>query len=76
MRPKKLHNSAAHGRYIARESAGQGADGFDPNGDVTDIAPRPAQWQRAGDQRLFKIIISPENGHEIDLPRLTRDLMA
>lgn len=67
---------AAHGRYIARESARQGADGFDANGDITDIPQRLlAQWQRAGDQRLFKIIISPENGKEIDLPRLTRDLM-
>ena len=66
---------AAHGRYIARESARQDSAGFDANGDVTDIPQRLAQWQRSGDQRLFKIIISPENGHEIDLPRLTRDLM-
>lgn len=33
-------------------------------------------WQAAGDQRLWKIIISPEFGDCIDLNQLTRDVMA
>ena len=49
--------------------------GFDAQGEVADIPQRLAQWQRAGDQRLFKIILSPEHGAELHLPRLTRDLM-
>ena len=33
------------------------------------------RWQKAGDPRLWKMIISPEFGERIDLNRLTRDLM-
>jgi len=34
------------------------------------------RWQKAGDPRLWKMIISPEFGERIDLNRLTRDLMS
>jgi type IV secretory pathway VirD2 relaxase len=66
----------AHGRYIARESATQGsAAGFN----AESAAVEPAQilncWQKQGDARLWKFIISPEFGERIDLQRLTRDLM-
>ena len=33
-------------------------------------------WQAAGDQRVWKLIISPEFGERVDLMRLTRDVMA
>jgi hypothetical protein len=33
-------------------------------------------WQKAGDQRLFKLILSPEFGERMELERLTRDVMA
>lgn len=70
----------AHGRYVARESAahvsgGKGA-GFD--GEVQDIAiaERLNGWQRAGDERMWKLIVSPEFGEQVDLQRLTRELMS
>ena len=67
----------AHGRYVERESAaGNGsAGGFDREGDGIDIAARLESWQAARDDRLWKIIVSPEFGERVDLARLTRDLM-
>ena len=67
----------AHGRYIARESAATEptAAGFDAEKHGIDVAARLESWQAARDQRLWKLIISPEFGERIDLTRLTRDLM-
>ena len=67
----------AHGRYIARENASQGRAaeaGFDATVRGLNIAARLDQWQSAGDERLWKLILSPEFGDKIDLIRLTRDL--
>jgi hypothetical protein len=61
---------AAHGRYVAPEG-----EAFDKSGAVEDLPALLRQWQRAGDPRLFKIIISPEFGERADLEKLTRDLM-
>ncbi|MFZ1008584.1 MAG: hypothetical protein WAN65_17210 [Candidatus Sulfotelmatobacter sp.] len=70
----------AHGRYVARESATQESDpkavGFDDRGESIDIAARLESWQKAGDERLWKLIVSPEFGDKADLKRLTRDLIA
>ncbi len=68
----------AHGRYIARESATHdGVEaGFDGNGDSIDIAERLERWQKASDERLWKLIVSPEFGDRTDLTRLTRDLLS
>ncbi len=68
----------AHGRYIARESASQGRAveaGFDATEQGINIAARLDQWQSAGDERMWKVIVSPEFGDKIDLTQLTRDLM-
>ena len=68
----------AHGRYIARESATQGRAveaGFDATERGINIAASLDQWQLAGDERLWKLILSPEFGDKIDLVQLTRDLM-
>ena len=69
----------AHGRYIARESAIQEGDpkavGFDGTGDAIDVASRLEGWQKAVDERLWKLIVSPEFGDRADLKRLTRDLV-
>jgi type IV secretory pathway VirD2 relaxase len=71
---------AAHGRYIARESAARESDvkgaGFSAATDRVDIAKTLNAWQAAGDQRLFKLIISPEFGERLDLRRHTRELVA
>ena len=68
----------AHGRYIARESASQARvveAGFDATEHGINIAARLDQWQSAGDERMWKVIVSPEFGDKIDLTQLTRDLM-
>src|SRR5215471_8235441 len=68
----------AHGRYIARETASQGRAaeaGFDATDPGINIAARLDQWQHAGDERLWKLIVSPEFGDKMDLVQLTRDLM-
>jgi type IV secretory pathway VirD2 relaxase len=69
----------AHGRYLARESAThenpvEGV-GFGREDQGIDIASRLEDWQRSGDERLWKLIISPEFGDRVDLRRLTGDLM-
>ena len=33
------------------------------------------QWQSAGDERMWKLIVSPEFGDKMDLVQLTPDLM-
>jgi len=69
----------AHGHYIARESAAQKenmkAVGFSATETAVDVAERLASWQSAGDERMFKIIVSPEFGERMDLEKHTRDLM-
>lgn len=66
----------AHGRYIARESAARDrASGFNDG----EVAVEPAQaldlWQKQGDARLWKLIVSPEFGDRVDLQQLTRELI-
>ena len=56
----------AHGRYIARESAGgavfrSGTNGIGEGGDLAvDPAKELERWQSEGDPRLWKLIVSPE----------------
>jgi type IV secretory pathway VirD2 relaxase len=70
----------AHGRYVARESATNGGDsrviGFSTSQEGIDIAARLKNWQEASDERLWKLIVSPEFGDRVDLQRLTIDLMS
>src|SRR5215469_662946 len=69
----------AHGPYLARESATEEQDpglvGFTTRDERIDVAARLEEWQKAKDERLWKLIISPEFGDRTDLKRLTRDLM-
>jgi type IV secretory pathway VirD2 relaxase len=69
----------AHGRYLARESAThenpvEGV-GFGCDEQAINIASRLENWQRSGDERVWKLIISPEFGDRADLRRLTSDLI-
>src|SRR3954470_3700666 len=68
----------AHGIYLSRESAtgenGRGAFGSDQA--ATNIGTTLSQWQEAGDQRLWKIILSPEFGERVDLKVMTREVMS
>jgi len=69
----------AHGRYVARESATQGGkaseSGFNTTEQSLDIAAKLDKWQGAGDERLFKIIVSPEFGDRLNLHQYTRELL-
>jgi type IV secretory pathway VirD2 relaxase len=68
----------AHGRYLARESAAESTTagaGFNRERDHIDVAGELEKWQASGDQRLWKVIVSPEFGDRIDLHRLARDLI-
>ncbi len=69
----------AHGRYLAREGAqepGRPGRGFDADREGIDLPGTLSSWQRAGDRRLWKLIVSPENGHRMDLRQHARDLVA
>ena len=69
----------AHGRYVARESATQGGRsaeaGFNTTEQNLDIAAKLDKWQSAGDERLFKIIVSPEFGDRLNLQQYARELL-
>jgi len=71
---------AAHGRYIVRDSATalrqDGTPAFGTVSEGIEIPALLASWQKTGDQRLFKLILSPEFGDRLDMERLTRDVMA
>jgi type IV secretory pathway VirD2 relaxase len=70
----------AHAHYIARDTATQGGDpsraGFDAIRTDVNIAATLDTWQRAGDERIFKIIVSPEFGERLNLLDQTRKLLA
>lgn len=67
----------AHGIYIARESASgkRGAGGFDSQESTRDTASTLDRWQRDGDERIWKVILSPEFGERLDLEQMTREVM-
>src|SRR6202789_1152803 len=60
----------AHGRYLARESAAFENDarpaGFNRETEGADIAGKLQNWQTAGDQQFWKLIVSPEFGERVD----------
>lgn len=70
---------SAHGRYIAREGADSAQDrdsAFTAHGKV-HAADTLKQWQTAGDPRMFKFILSPEFGQDMQsMEKFTQDFMA
>ncbi len=70
----------AHGRYVARENASQKGDsrgvGFNNGEESVDIAERLEKWQKAGDELLWKLILSPEFGDRVDLERLCQETLS
>nr|WP_283103058.1 DUF3363 domain-containing protein [Acidithiobacillus sp. S30A2] len=76
---RKQGQWAAHGSYLEREDAqkdGEKGHGFDAKQDKVSLASRLQDWQLAGDPRLFKVILAPEDGDRLDLREYTRDYMA
>jgi len=69
----------AHGKYVERESAAgeRGRRDEDRLGLAGDqfLDQVAQEWQAAGDPRIFKIIISPEEGARADFRRTAGELM-
>ncbi|MEP6755967.1 MAG: DUF3363 domain-containing protein [Chthonomonadales bacterium] len=67
----------AHGRYLARETrdGDPKTAGFGQESESVAISEQLGGWQKAGDERMWKLIVSPEFGDRVDLKRLTRELM-
>ncbi len=76
MSPKSAGHWYAHGSYMERETAAGKNGGFTADREGMPLADTLKSWQDAGDQRMFKIIISPENGAHLDMEQYTRDVMA
>lgn len=75
---KKAGQWAANGRYLEREGAqreGEIGKGFDAQGDEVSLSSTMHQWQMSGDERLFKIVLSPEDGDRLQLKEYTREFM-
>lgn len=69
----------AHGTYLERESATGKDDkgcGFGHAGDQMEIAKTLDGWQKSQDERIFKLIISPEHGAKLDLREFTSTYIA
>jgi len=70
---------AAHGTYLAREGAqreGGKGRGFSAEREGIDLTATLRGWQRAGDARLWKFIVSPEHAERLDLKAHTRALVS
>jgi hypothetical protein len=76
---KKSATWKAHGRYLERESAA----GDEPRREEDRLGMAKdrtlnklaSEWETAGDPRLFKIIISPEDGARTDFQQTANDMM-
>ena len=74
--PKMNGHWKAHGAYLQRESAtGREDAGFDAVAGGVSVPGALDAWQKAGDARLYKILISPEAGTRLDLEAYTRKVM-
>src|SRR5439155_26921318 len=69
----------ANSLYLMSQSAlhadSDRASAFGSTDTEPDVTAILGEWQRAGNPRLFKIIISPEFGDRLNLEALTRGLM-
>jgi len=68
----------SHGAYLSRKGAQKEHErgkGFDARTDDVYLPNRFDEWQRAGDKRLWKIVVSPEAAERIDLQGHARELV-
>ncbi len=66
------------GKYLARQAAqleNTPGLGFDGHADDLDIPKVLNVWQESGDPRIWKVIISPEMAHKLDLKEHVRAVM-
>jgi type IV secretory pathway VirD2 relaxase len=69
----------AHGHYLSRAGAqreGARGLGFDAKEQEVYLPDRLDAWQKAGDRRLWKIVVSPEAGSRVDLQAHAREVVA
>jgi type IV secretory pathway VirD2 relaxase len=67
-----------HGIYLERDGAqreGGKGQGFALNLDSVPVGRTLDAWQHEADERLFKLILSPEFGSKVDLREFTREFM-
>jgi hypothetical protein len=63
------------GRYVTRESANDSQVGFNAERSDIDVPNTMAEWRNDGDERFYRLIISPEFGDRVNLGQLTRETM-
>jgi len=76
---KKAGQWRAHGAYLEREGAQQEGGkgiGFSATSDDVSVSKTADGWQTAGDDKMFKFVLSPEDGARLDLVDYTRKVMA
>jgi hypothetical protein len=76
---KKIGQWGAHAKYLEREGAQQGGQdgvGFNAASDAVDMSASARGWQSDGDSRVYKIMLSPEDGIKLNLVEYTRKVMA
>lgn len=69
---------AKHGKYLEREGTQEDQSagiGFNGQSDDVDLPDLLNDWQQADDPRLFKVVLSPEDGDRLDLKQYTREYM-
>jgi type IV secretory pathway VirD2 relaxase len=77
-RNKKLGTWAAHGSYLVREGAqkeGELTEAFGKESEGMSVRAELNRWQSEGDPRLFKVVLSPEDGDRLDMRSFTRENM-
>lgn len=74
----KTRSWTAHGKYLQRHHAQEhdkAGVGFNDQKQDLDIAETLQQWQQSGDARFFKVIVTPENAHGLDMREHVKQLM-
>jgi type IV secretory pathway VirD2 relaxase len=76
----KMQGSAGLVDYLERDGAGEDGEkavAFDASHDAVDAKGERSEWQAAGDDRFFHIILSPEKGDKLeDMKATARAVMA
>jgi hypothetical protein len=74
---KQTGRMVAHARYLETEHGHEGiARGFDADHDEVLLSGRAKLWSLAYDKLHWRIILSPDDGNQIDMRQHTRDVMA
>lgn len=76
---KSAGHWGAHGDYLEREGAqveGEKGVGFDKAGNEVSVSKTAREWQADGDDKIFKITLSPEDGDRLNLEDYTKKFMA